>query len=82
VIESEVHHGIGAGCSAAHAFHVFEVTPVRLGTSSGKSLCTRFTTGKAEHLMPRIAQLPDDRGTHKAGGPGNENAHVFFLLKS
>ena len=77
VDEGGVNYGIRAGCSAAQAFQIFEITSMHLGAGGGQRLCARIGACKTEHLMAGVDEFRHDGGTDKACGACDEDTHMF-----
>jgi hypothetical protein len=80
VDEGGVDHSIRSGCSAPQALEVVEGTAMHLRSCGGERFGCLIGASEADYLMAHVDQLSDDSGTYKAGGAGDENPHILFLL--
>jgi hypothetical protein len=73
-----VNHAIRQGCSTAQAFQIFQIASMNLGAAGGQGRSGRIGAGKPQHLMARLDELLNHRGTDKAGSTGYEHTHYDF----
>ena len=75
VDEAEVDHPVRGRRAAPQAVQVLEVAAVHLGPGGGERRGALVRAGEAEHRVPRLDEVLDDRGADEAGGAGDENTH-------
>ena len=80
VPEGGVDHGIRRGCSAAQAFHVFQIASMRLSAGGFKRLCARIRPRHPEDLVAGTDEFFHYGGTDESASTGNEYTHMYLLI--
>ena len=77
MVESQVDDGVHAGCTAAQAIQVLEVTALHLGTGCLQLLRTGITARKSAHVVPCPDEFLDQFRADKSCCSRDEDSHFF-----
>ena len=75
MVEGQVDDALGSPRPLAQAIEVFEVAVQGFGPGLAQRFGSGWRAGEAQHVVSGLEKFGNERGTDKAGGPGDEDFH-------
>ena len=77
-MEARMDHSIGGSRAISQTLQIVERTALCLSSRLRQGCGGRIRAGESAHLMARMDEFRNNRGTNESCGAGQENTHSGF----